>query len=60
MSTGAGYGGFSSFGLPGTANLFTTNGNDYMDPYLNLNSSGASNLTLGGSEVQEAAVVQNG
>src|SRR5205807_225171 len=60
MSTGGGYGGFSSFGLPGTANLFTTNGNDNMDPYLNLNNSGASNLTLGGSEVQEAAVVQNG
>jgi hypothetical protein len=60
VSTGAGYGGFSSFGLPANSNLFTMNGNDNMDPYLNLNNSGASNLTLGGSEVQEAVVVQNG
>jgi hypothetical protein len=60
VSTGGGYGSFSSFGLPGTANLFTVNGNDNMDPYLNLNNSGASNLTLGGSEIQEAVVVQNG
>ncbi len=28
MNTGSGYGNFSSFGLPSTANLFTTNGND--------------------------------
>ena len=47
MSTGAGYGNFTSFGLPGTSNLFTVNGTDYMDPYLNLNNSGASNLSLG-------------
>ena len=43
MNTGGGYGNFSSHGLPGTANLFTINGNDYNDPYLNLNNSGASN-----------------
>ncbi|MCU1309607.1 MAG: Oar protein [Candidatus Angelobacter sp.] len=60
VSTGAGFGGFSSFGLPATSNLFTVNGNDNMDPYLNLNNSGASNLTLGSSEIQEAVVVQNG
>src|SRR5262249_50105625 len=40
VSTGGGYGNFSAHGLPGTANLFTTNGNDNMDPYLNLNNSG--------------------
>lgn len=60
MSTGAGYGDFSVFGLPGVSNLFTINGNDNMDPYLNLNNSGASNLTLGANEISEAAVVLNG
>jgi hypothetical protein len=60
VSTGAGYGNFSAFGLPGVSNLFTINGNDNMDPYLNLNNSGASNLTLGNNEIQEAAVVLNG
>ena len=60
VSNGAGYGNFSSYGLPSTANLFTVNGNDYMDPYLNLNNSGASNLTLGSNELQEISVVENG
>jgi hypothetical protein len=60
LNTGGGYGNFSSYGLPSTANLFTTNGNDNMDPYLNLNNSGASNLALGANELQEVAVVQNG
>ncbi|HEY4960963.1 MAG TPA: carboxypeptidase regulatory-like domain-containing protein, partial [Terriglobales bacterium] len=60
LNTGSGYGNFSSFGLPSTANLFTTNGNDNMDPYLNLNNSGASNLALGANELGEIAVVSNG
>ncbi|MGA8764940.1 MAG: carboxypeptidase-like regulatory domain-containing protein [Candidatus Sulfotelmatobacter sp.] len=60
MSTGGGYGNFTAFGLPATSNLFTLNGNDEMDPYLNLNNSGASNLLLGKNEVQEVAVVSNG
>jgi hypothetical protein len=60
VSTGAGYGNFTVFGLPGVSNLFTVNGTDNMDPYLNLNNSGASNLTLGANEIQEAAVVMNG
>ena len=58
-ASGGGYGNFSAFGLPGTANLFTINGNDYNDPFLNLNNSGASNLLLGGNEVQEVTVVSN-
>jgi hypothetical protein len=58
-SSGGGFGNFSAFGLPGTANLFTINGNDYNDPFLNLNNSGASNLLLGGNEVEEVAVVSN-
>src|ERR1035437_9280304 len=60
VSTGGGYGSFSVFGLPGVSNLFTVNGSDNMDPYLNLNNSGASNLTLGSNEIQEAAVIING
>lgn len=59
-SSGGGFGNFSAFGLPGTSNLFTVNGNDYNDPFLNLNNSGASNLLLGSNEVQEVAVVVNG
>lgn len=59
VSTGGGYGNFSSHGLPGTSNLYTINGNDYNDPYLNLNNSGASNLLLGQDEIQEASVVNN-
>ncbi|HUB82672.1 MAG TPA: carboxypeptidase regulatory-like domain-containing protein [Bryobacteraceae bacterium] len=59
MSTGMGYGNFTSHGLPAVSNLFTINGNDYNDAFLNLNNSGASNLLLGTNEVQEAAVVQN-
>ena len=60
ISTGGGYGSFSAFGLPAVSNLFTINGNDNMDPYLNLNNSGASNLTLGSNELSEAVVVLNG
>ena len=59
VNTGGGYGNFSTHGLPGTANLFTINGNDYNDPYLNLNNSGASNLLLGQNEISEASVVLN-
>jgi len=59
-AAGGGYGNFVAFGLPGTANLFTINGNDYNDAFLNLNNSGSSNLLLGGNELQEVAVVSNG
>ncbi len=59
-TSGGGYGNFSAFGLPATSNLFTENGNDENDPFLNLNNSGSSNLLLGKNEVQEVAVVTNG
>jgi hypothetical protein len=58
--TFGGYGNFAAFGLPPTSNLFTINGNDNNDPFLNLNNSGSSNLTLGANEIQEVAVVTNG
>ena len=59
MNTGQGYGNFTANGLPATSNLFTVNGENDMDPYLNLNNSGATNLTLGKNELQEAVVVTN-
>ena len=59
MNTAAGQGNFSSYGLPGTSNLFTLDGQNDNDPFLNLNNSGATNLLLGTNEVQEATVVTN-
>jgi len=60
MNTQAGYGNVEAFGLPATSNLFTTDGMDDNDPFLNLNNSGATNLLLGSNEIQEADVVTNG
>lgn len=54
-----GYGNFTVNGMPATSNLFTVNGENDMDPYFNINNSGATNLTLGGNELQEANVVTN-
>jgi Carboxypeptidase regulatory-like domain/TonB-dependent Receptor Plug Domain len=59
-TSGGGLGNFSSFGLGADANLFTINGMDDNDPFLNLNNTGATNLMLGNNEVQEMSVVQNG
>ena len=60
VNAGGQYGNFSSDGLPGISNLFVLNGFDNQDPFLNLNNSGSSNLTLGAGELAEATVVQNG
>ena len=60
MNTQGGYGNVEAFGLPATSNLFTMNGMDDNDPFLNLNNSGATNLLLGANEIQEADVVTNG
>jgi hypothetical protein len=54
-----GYGNFTINGLPATSNLFTINGENDMDPYFNINNSGASNLTLGQNEIAEATVIAN-
>lgn len=59
MNAGGSYGNFSSNGLPGISNLFVLNGFDNQDPFLNLNNSGSSNLTLGQGEEAEASVIQN-
>jgi hypothetical protein len=59
MNTQGGYGNFSSFGLPATANTFTVNGGYYNDPFLNVNNSGATNLTLGNNDVSTVTVTSN-
>jgi hypothetical protein len=59
MNTSAGYGNFTANGLPATSNVFTVNGENNMDPFFNTNNSGATNLTLGLNEIQEATVVTN-
>jgi hypothetical protein len=60
MNTQAGYGNSAIFGLPATSNLFTVNGANENDPFLNLNNSGATNLLLGQNDIQTATVVNNG
>jgi hypothetical protein len=54
-----GYGNFTVNGMPATSNLFTINGENDMDPYFNINNSGATNLTLGQNEISEATVITN-
>ena len=54
-----GYGNFQVNGLPATSNLFTINGENDMDPYFNINNSGATNLTLGANELQEVSIIAN-
>lgn len=60
MNTQMGYGNFSTFGLPATSNVFTINGMNNNDPFLNLNNSGATNLLLGQNDVQQVTVTNNG
>jgi Carboxypeptidase regulatory-like domain len=59
LAPGGGVGNFSVNGLPATSNTFTINGENAMDPYLNVNSNGAANLSLGKNELQAATVVTN-
>jgi len=59
-NTQGGYGNLEAFGMPGTSNLFTLDGMDDNDPFLNLGNSGATNLLLGANEIQEADIVTNG
>ena len=57
MNTGGGYGNFSVFGLPGTSNNFTVNGEQENDPFLNLNNSGPTNLLLGQNDISSVSVI---
>src|ERR1700727_2011700 len=60
MNTAGGLGNFSDHGVGAASNLFTLNGMDDNDPFLNLNSSGATNLLLGANEIQESTIVSSG
>jgi len=57
MNSGGGYGNFNVNGLPATSNMFTVDGENQMDPFLNLNNSGPTNLMMGKNSIQEATVV---
>jgi hypothetical protein len=59
MNGNGGYGNFTMNGLPATSNLFTVNGENDMDPYFNINNSGATNLTIGSNEIEEATIIAN-
>ncbi len=59
MNTDGGNGNFSAEGMPGTSNLFTINGMNNNDPFLNVNNSGASNLMLGSNDIAEANVINH-
>ena len=60
MNTQAGYGNSATYGISGTSNLFTVDGMNENDPFLNLNNTGATNLMLGANDIREATVVNNG
>jgi len=59
VNTTGGSGNMNANGIPGSSVLFTLNGHEEMDPYNNLNNSGASNNLLGANEVAEASVILN-
>jgi Carboxypeptidase regulatory-like domain len=60
MNTQTGYGNVVLYGISGTSNQFTINGENDNDPFLNVNNSGATNLLLGANDVSTATVVSNG
>ena len=51
--------GGSAFGVVG-ATMYQIDGENFNDPYNNANNSGASNLTLGLDDVEEATITGNG
>jgi len=56
MNTSGGYGNTEYNGMSSESNNFTIDGLDANDPFLNLNNSGATNLQLGLSAMQEVSV----
>jgi hypothetical protein len=60
MNTQSGYGNSATYGISATSNLFTVDGMNENDPFLNLNNSGATNLLLGSNDIREATVINNG
>ncbi len=60
MNSEGGYGNSATYGISATSNLFTVDGMNENDPFLNLSDSGATNLLLGANDIQTASVVNNG
>ena len=60
MNTQAGYGNSATYGISATSNLFTVDGMNENDPFLNLSNSGATNLLLGANDINTVTVVNNG
>ncbi len=61
VNTGTGgNGNFSSSGLPGISNLIILNGADQTDSFFNDATTGASTLSIGAAEIEQASLVQNG
>jgi hypothetical protein len=60
MNTQMGYGNTVMFGISGTSNLFTVDGMNENDPFLNVSNSGATNLLLGANDIETTSVVSNG
>jgi len=60
MNSQGGYGNSATYGISATSNLFTVDGMNENDPFLNLSNSGATNLLLGSNDIQQATVVNNG
>jgi len=56
MNTSGGYGNIEYNGMSSDSNNFTIDGLDANDPFLNLNNSGATNMQLGLSAMQEVSV----
>ena len=56
MNTSGGYGNTEYNGMSSESNNFTIDGLDANDPFLNLNNSGATNLQLGLSAMQEVSI----
>ncbi|MGH9476137.1 MAG: carboxypeptidase regulatory-like domain-containing protein [Terriglobales bacterium] len=46
-------------GLPGTTSNFTIDGGSYNDPYLGINNSGPTNLSMGANDISEVTVATN-
>ena len=59
-TSGGGTGNFSNSGMPATSNRFSVDGLDKMEPFQNINYSGASKMMLGANGVQDVNVVSNG
>lgn len=60
QNTQAGGGNFSVYGLPALSNMFRLNGQNDIDPFINRNMAGATNMLLGTNELEEATVITNG